>query len=404
MGLEPMTVTALTGYIKTLLEGDAVLSQVVVRGEVSNYKLHSSGHHYFTLKDEGAVIPCVMFSREAAKLRFRLESGMKVVLYGRIGLFVKSGQYQIYASDIQPEGVGALFVAFEQLKERLRQEGIFDTAHKKPLPRYPRRVALITSPTGAAVQDMIRVLRGRFPLAKVLVCPVKVQGEGSALEIADMLDYVNTHRLADLIITGRGGGSIEDLWAFNEEPVARAIFRSDIPVISAVGHEPDVTIADFAADVRAATPSNAAELAVRDGRQVLVQLGNAQALLTRLMSGKLDAARARLSAAADRNVMRSPYGYIEERRMLLGLLTAQLESAQSRRVEGARRRFLTLAATLDAISPLKVLSRGYSMVSREGKLVKSVKELSPGDRISLKLSDGTAEALVEQTERKKKNG
>jgi len=404
MRVEPMTVTALTGYIKTLLEQDDVLSQVVVRGEVSNYKLHSSGHHYFTLKDEGAVIACVMFSREAKSLRFRPEGGMKVVLYGRIGLFAKSGQYQIYATDMQPEGVGALFVAYEQLKERLRLEGLFDSQRKKPLPRYPRRIALITSPTGAAVQDMIRVLRQRFPLARVLVCPVKVQGEGAAFEIAAMIDYVNDHRLADLIITGRGGGSIEDLWAFNEEPVARAIYSSEIPVISAVGHEPDVTIADFVADVRAATPSNAAELAVRDGRQVQVQLGNAQALLTRLMSAKLDSARARLSAAADKNVMRSPYGYIEERRMLLGLLTSQLESAQARRIEGDRRRYVSLAATLDAISPLKVLGRGYSMVSREGQVVKSVQDLAPGDHIVLRLSDGTADALVEHTERKKKNG
>ena len=268
MAQKAITVTQLNEYLKNLFAADRNLQNVCVSGEISNFKRHSSGHLYFTLKDEESVISAVMFRGDAMKLRFRPESGMKVLLLGRVSLYPKSGQYQIYVSAMQPDGIGSLYMAFEQLKERLYKMGLFDPAAKQALPRYPKKIALITSPTGAAVRDMIRVLRHRYPICDVLVCPVKVQGEGAAEEVAAMIDYVNEHDLADLIITGRGGGSLEDLWAFNEEIVALAIYNSRIPVISAVGHEPDVTISDYVADKRAATPSNAAELAVCDMREL----------------------------------------------------------------------------------------------------------------------------------------
>lgn len=394
MPIAPLSVTEVSEYIKTLLDEDRVLSQVCITGELSNYKVHSSGHHYFTLKDEGAVISAVMFRSDASKLRFRPESGMRVLLYGRISSFPKSGQYQVYASSMQPDGVGALYVAFEQLKEKLLNEGLFDGARKKPLPRYPRRVAVVTSPTGAAVRDMLRILGRRFPLCEVLICPVKVQGSGSAQEIAAMLDYVNRHALADVIITGRGGGSIEDLWAFNEEIVARAIARSQIPVISAVGHEPDVTISDFIADVRAATPSNAAELAVCDAGELRVRLGNAQALLNQLEHRLLRAKREQLAIYASRKVMLSPYEYLNERRMALGLLEQQMTAAVARMLSERRQRYVRAAAYLDAISPLKVLARGYSLATRDDQLIKSIKQLSIEDEFSLKLSDGAAKCRV----------
>lgn len=262
------TVTALNEYIKDLLDSDAGLAAVTVRGEVSNYKAYPSGHHYFSLKDETGALKCVMFKGSAIHLRFRPQNGMKVIAMGRVGVFPRDGVYQLYVSAMVPDGVGDLHAAFEQLKEKLQREGLFDLSHKKPLPAYPRKIALVTSPVGAAVRDMLRILEARWPLTQVCVLPVRVQGSEAAGEISRAIDYANAHQVADLIITGRGGGSMEDLWCFNEEIVARAIYRSQIPVISAVGHEPDVTIADFVADVRAATPSNAAELAVPDQNDV----------------------------------------------------------------------------------------------------------------------------------------
>ncbi len=404
MAMQPVSVTQLTQYIKLLLDRDEILSQVCVRGELSNYKAHSSGHQYFTLKDEGAVISCVMFRSDAAKLRFRPESGMKVILYGRVSLFPKSGQYQIYVTSLQPDGVGALAVAFEQLKRRLYQEGLFDPAHKKPLPVYPERVALVTSPTGAAVRDMIRILGRRWPMAQVLVCPVRVQGEGAAEEIAAMLDYVDAHRLADVIITGRGGGSMEDLWAFNEEIVARAIWRCTIPVISAVGHEPDVTISDFAADVRAATPSNAAELAVRDGDALRSGLRQLQARLEQAEQGRLARLRQRLDTLANSRVMVRPESCLQQRELYLEMLRQRLEHGGQAVLSRQQQRFSRTAAKLDALSPLKVLGRGYAMVSREGAVVRSAAQLKSGDAIAVSLADGTAQCTVETVQRRNKRG
>ena len=404
MAMQPVSVTQLTQYIKLLLDRDEILSQVCVRGELSNYKAHSSGHQYFTLKDEGAVISCVMFRSDAMKMRFRPESGMKVILYGRVSLFPKSGQYQIYVTAMQPDGVGALAVAYEQLKRRLHEEGLFDPAHKQPLPNYPHRVALITSPTGAAVRDMTRILGRRWPMAEVLVCPVRVQGEGAAEEIAQMLDYVDKHQLADVIITGRGGGSLEDLWAFNEEIVARAIYRCTIPVISAVGHEPDVTISDYVADVRAATPSNAAEIAVQDEAAIRSSLRQLQLRLEQAEGRKLTQLRQRLDALAQKPVMKRPEAYLQQQELQLEMLRQRLEHAGTGVVQKNALRFQRAAAKLDALSPLKVLSRGYAMVTREDAVVRSVTQLQPGDPVAVALSDGTVQCTVDAVQRRKQRG
>lgn len=404
MAMQPVSVTQLTQYIKLLLDKDEILSQVCVRGELSNYKAHSSGHQYFTLKDEGAVISCVMFRSDAMKMRFRPESGMKVILYGRVSLFPKSGQYQIYVTAMQPDGVGALAVAFEQLKRRLYEEGLFDPAHKQPLPSYPHRVALITSPTGAAVRDMTRILGRRWPMAEVLVCPVRVQGEGAAEEIAQMLDYVDKHQLADVIITGRGGGSLEDLWAFNEEIVARAIYRCTIPVISAVGHEPDVTISDYVADVRAATPSNAAEIAVQDEVAIRSSLRQLQLRLEQAEGRKLTQLRQRLDALAQKPVMKRPEAYLQQQELQLEMLRQRLEHAGTGVVQKNALRFQRAAAKLDALSPLKVLGRGYAMVTREDAVVRSVTQLQPGDPVAVALSDGTVQCTVDAVQRRKQRG
>ena len=404
MAIQPVSVTQLTQYIKLLLDREEILSQACVRGELSNFKAHSSGHLYFTLKDEGAVISCVMFRSDAMKLRFRPESGMKVILYGRVSLFPKSGQYQIYVTNMQPDGVGALAVAFEQLKRRLHEEGLFDPNHKKPLPRYPERVALVTSPTGAAVRDMIRILGHRWPMAEVIVCPVRVQGEGAAEEIADMLDYVDKHQLADVIITGRGGGSMEDLWAFNEEMVARAIWRCQIPVISAVGHEPDVTIADYVADVRAATPSNGAELAVRDSEALQSALRQLQVRMEQAQMQKINRLRQRLDTLSKSRVMRQPDAYLQQQELHLEMLRQRLEHSGEVVLGKNRQRFERTAAKLDALSPLKVLGRGYAMVTREETVIRETAQLNPGDAISVSLSDGTAQCTVNTVQRRNKRG
>ena len=404
MALQPVSVTQLTQYIKLLLDRDEILSQVCVRGELSNYKAHSSGHQYFTLKDEGAVISCVMFRSDAMRMRFRPESGMKVILYGRVSLFPKSGQYQIYVTSMQPDGVGALAVAFEQLKTRLYEEGLFDAAYKKPLPSYPRRIALVTSPTGAAVRDMIRILGHRWPMAEVLVCPVRVQGDGAAEEIAAMLSYVDRHGLADVIITGRGGGSLEDLWAFNEEIVARAIRQCETPVISAVGHEPDVTISDFVADLRAATPSNAAELAVPDGESLQRYLRQLMLRMEQAESQRLRHLRQQVERLAKSRVMTRPEAYLQQQDLHLEMLRQRLEHAGQRILQMNTQRFRQTVAKLDALSPLKVLGRGYAMVTLAEQVVRSVEQLAPGADITVQFSDGTAQCRVENLQRRKQRG
>ncbi|MEG1857577.1 MAG: exodeoxyribonuclease VII large subunit [Pseudoflavonifractor sp.] len=384
-----LTVSQLNGHIKDLLDEDGTLSGVYVRGELSNYKTYPSGHHYFSMKDEGGTLRCVMFRREAESLRFRPENGMKVIAFGRVTVFPRDGQYQLYCNALQPDGVGDLHVAFEQLKEKLFREGLFDSGHKKPLPRLPRRIALVTSSAGAAVRDMIRILGARWPLAQIAVVPVRVQGAEAPGEIAAAIGWVNRQNAADLIITGRGGGSMEDLWAFNEEIVARAIYASQIPVISAVGHEPDVTIADFVADLRAATPSNAAELAVPDQNDVYETLFRMTARMDRAASQRISDAQNRLLRAKQCRALQSPMNYIEDRRVLLDYQQRCLAHGLSAALGQERARFAHLAASLDAMSPLKVLGRGYAIIKSEhGGMVKSVRDVLPGERLTIRVTDG----------------
>ena len=386
---EPISVTALNQYVKGLLDRDRLLSQVLVRSEISNYKVYPSGHHYFSLKDAESSVRCVMFRREAASLRFRPENGMKVVVSGRVSVFPRDGVYQLYCSHMMPDGVGELAFAFERLKERLHREGLFDPARKKPLPAYPHTIALVTSPAGAAVRDMIRILGARWPMAKVLVIPVRVQGEGAAQEIAQALDLVNACRMAEVIITGRGGGSMEDLWAFNEETVARAIARSEIPVISAVGHEPDVTIADFAADLRASTPSNGAERAVPHQGEVRDTLAHWDARLQRAMDQTLQRRREQLDRARSSPFLQSPLRSIQEKRLLLDYQQQRLVHGMERQVQASRERAGRLAAALEALSPFRVLGRGYSIAQKEdGTVLSSIEQVTAGEGLSLRLADG----------------
>ena len=391
------TPTQLNQYIKGRMDTDPILSKILVRGELSNYKMYPSGHHYFSLKDSEGTVRCVMFRGNAAALRFRPENGMQVIAAGRVSVFPRDGQYQLYCDRLTPEGAGELAVAFEQLKKKLAAEGLFDPARKKPLPRFPQKIALVTSVAGAAVRDMIRILGVRYPLAEVILVPVLVQGEGAAQDIAAALDLVNENRLSDIIITGRGGGSMEDLWAFNEECVARAISRSQIPVISAVGHEPDVTIADFVADVRASTPSNAAELAVPDQNDLYTRLGSVQEYLRKTAAGMLGAHRQGLTFLAQNPALQNPERYFEGKRLLLDYQSQALTHALEQYVNQRRERLGRLAASLEAMSPLKVLGRGYTIAqTTQGQVVASVRQLAPGDLVHLKWSDGAASCRVEE--------
>lgn len=392
---EPISVTALNQYVKGLLDRDRVLSQVMVRGEVSNYKRYPSGHHYFSLKDAESSIRCVMFKREAMSLRFQPENGMRVILSGRVSVFPRDGAYQLYCNRMVPDGVGELALAFEQLKNKLSREGLFDPAYKKPIPAFPKRIALVTSPAGAAVRDMIRILGARWPMAEVVVVPVRVQGEEAPEEIARGIDLVNACGLADLIITGRGGGSMEDLWAFNEEEVARAIFRSELPVISAVGHEPDVTIADFVADLRASTPSNAAELAVPNRQDWQDTLGHCAARLDRAVDRRLGQGRERLARLQSSPFLRSPLRTIQEKRLLSDYQQQRMVHAMGRALGEDRQRMAGLAASLDALSPYRVLRRGYSITQTgDGRAVSTIEQVDVGDALTIRVSDGSLTCTV----------
>lgn len=394
-----LTVTQLNNRIKGLIDMDPALADVCVRGELSNYKIYPSGHHYFTLKDSESSIRCVMFKSSASKLRFRPESGMGVTAFGRVSVYPRDGAYQLYCSGLMPEGTGDLQVSFEQLKKKLDEEGLFDRTHKKPLPRYPERIAIITSSAGAAVHDIIRILGHRWPLTKVLLLPVRVQGTEAPPEIVGAIRYANEFKVADVIITGRGGGSIEDLWAFNDERVARAIYASEIPVISAVGHEPDVTISDYVADVRASTPSNAAELAVPDINEFTEGLHSYEIRSRQAMAKRLAALRTKLDSISGKRVMQDPAASIDNRRIELDRSRDRLVSAQEHILSEKKHEFVRLTAALDAMSPLKVLSRGYSITTGSGgKNIKSVNEIHAGDKLTVRLADGTAGCTVDNVE------
>ena len=395
MAQQVLSITQINEYIRTMMDSDALLTGLAVKGEISNYKMYPSGHHYFTLKDEGGALKCVMFKGSAMRLKFRPENGMKVIAMGKITVYPRDGAYQMYCAGLVLDGVGDLYAAFEQLKAKLAAQGLFDPGHKKPLPKYPATIGIITSSAGAAIHDMLRILKKRYPLIKVRLLPVRVQGVEAPGEIAAAISYANHFKLADLLIVGRGGGSIEDLWAFNDERVAYAIYHSQIPVISAVGHEPDVTISDFVADLRAATPSNAAELAVPDQDALRQNLDNISAAMSNLLSRQLKNARRQLTMLSQSPSLTSPDQYIVQRRKNLELLKGRVYTAQTRIIHNHKQKFIAATAKLDAMSPLKVLTRGYAMAqNEEGTVVRSVEQTKIGDRLMVSVSDGVLTTTV----------
>lgn len=399
MAQNVLSISQLNEYIRGRMDADPLLTQVAVRGEISNYKLYPSGHHYFTLKDESSALKCVMFKGNAIRLRFRPENGMKVIAMGKVSVFPRDGAYQLYCTAMAMDGVGDLYAAFEQLKRKLDAQGLFDPAHKKPLPKYPGTIGIITSSAGAAIHDMLRILKKRYPLSNIRLLPVRVQGVEAPGEIAAAIRYANYWHLADLLIVGRGGGSIEDLWAFNDERVAYAIFESAIPVISAVGHEPDVTISDFVADLRAATPSNAAELAVPDQAALQQSLDSMTAAMVTVLNRQLRSAQQHLDVLSHSQTLKSADSYLQKLGKNLDILTNQLISVQNQNITQKNQRYIAAVSKLDAMSPLKVLSRGYAMVQNgRAEVVRSVKQTELGERITVRLSDGRLSATVMKKE------
>ncbi len=395
MAQQVLSVTQINEYLRSMMDGDRLLASLAVRGEISNYKVYPSGHHYFTLKDGGGALRCVLFKGNAARLRFQPDNGMKVIAMGKISVYPRDGAYQLYCTAMAMDGVGDLYAAFEQLKAKLAAQGLFDAGHKKALPKLPGTIGIVTSSAGAAVHDMLRILRKRYPLTKVRLLPVRVQGAEAPGEIAAAIRYANHYHLADLLIVGRGGGSIEDLWAFNDETVARAIYDSEIPVISAVGHEPDVTISDYVADLRAATPSNAAELAVPDQDVLRQTLDSFSAAMAAAISRQIKAARQHLNVLGASPALQSPEGYLHQRKKSLELLNNRLISGQMQGISRKKQRYIAMTAKLDAMSPLKVLTRGYSMVRAEdGSVIRSVAQSEIGQQITVTLCDGRLAARI----------
>lgn len=394
-GPQILSVGQLNQYLKSRFDSDPNLGSVAIRGEISNYKRYPSGHHYFSLKDTEGVLSCVMFRGSATRLRFAPANGMQVVAFGRVTVFPRDGRYQLYVDLMTADGVGDLHVAFEQLKEKLEKEGLFSPAHKKPIPACPDRVALITSGAGAAVRDMIRILGARWPVAKVVVLPVRVQGAEAPAELIGALRYANRHQVADVIIIGRGGGSIEDLWAFNDEGLARAIFASELPVISAVGHEPDVTISDYVADLRAATPSNGAELAVPDQSEMYARLNQLRLRMSRTVTERLRRERRELERMKASRSLTDPMAFVQDKRLLLDHQQQRMTVALERIVGRHRQRFGALCAGLDSMSPLKVLGRGYSMTQKDdGTIVTSAEQVAIGEHLNVTLHDGALGCVV----------
>ena len=395
--MQTVTVKQLNLFVKSLIEGDMRLNDIYVVGEISNFKNHyASGHLYFTLKDNDASIRCVMFRGYAQQVKFDVTDGLKVILRGRVSIYEKDGQYQFYAQEMHPDGLGDIALAFEQIKERLLKEGLLDPEKKRPIPKFPKKIAVITSETGAAVQDILNILTRRWPLCNIVMCPVSVQGENAVPEMLNALERVYAIDFCDLIIIGRGGGSIEDLWAFNDETLARKIYESSIPVISAVGHETDFTICDLVADLRAPTPSAAAELAVPDMGEIKYRLNSNKQRLIKALNGKLTLAKSRFSQAEN-----SPYikkgvqSIIEQRNLTVDTLFDRLTKRYTDILNINKMRFKTNLATLDALSPLKVLSRGYSVAEKDGIILKSSKDISVGDKFTLKLKDGSLNCIVD---------
>ena len=390
-----LTVTELNGYIKNIFENDRTLTSVSIRGEISNFVNHKNGHLYFSLKDEDSQIRAVMFRSSAQSLKFAPENGMKVVVHGSVSVYQRDGTYQVYVRKIEPDGIGALYLAFEQLKEKLRQEGLFDIQNKKSIPIFPERVGVITSPTGAAVRDIINVCKRRCPSADIYLYPSLVQGDGAVENLVSALDYFDKTKLVDVIIIGRGGGSIEDLWAFNSEILARKIHSVSIPIISAVGHETDFTICDFVADLRAPTPSAAAELSVPDTREIMLRLDALRERLALSLVRQVENKREALCRISEKDVLQSPELIIKQRRELLSDYYNSIITDINSLIKEKRTDMIINSEKLNALNPLLVIGRGYSLTEREGEIIKSVKNLTRGDRVDIRLSDGSVTALVE---------
>lgn len=399
-----LTVSQVNEYVKMLMDSNPILKNVWVKGEISNFKNHySTGHLYFSLKDDTGLLRAVMFRSSAQKLQFLPKDGMKVLVRGRISAFVRDGQYQIYADEMVPDGVGALYLAFEQLKQRLAAQGLFDEARKKPLPQYPMRIGIVTSPTGAAIRDMINILGRRFPCAEIRLYPAQVQGPEAPPQLIRGIEYFNRSRSADVIIVGRGGGSAEDLWAFNDERLALCVAASEIPVISAVGHESDFTICDFVADRRAPTPSAAAELAVPDRMELLRSLSVVSGKLSSVLLRRIETDRKRLRLLRESGVLAGTAPLLNEKRMGLFYIARSLDGSIRSSVQRSANRLTGAAARLEALSPLSVLSRGYSVVTDgAGTAVKSVSTMKPEDEIVVRVSDGTISATVKSVQKEKK--
>ena len=389
-----MTVSELNSYIKMLFDSDRHLNSVCVKGEISNFVNHRTGHLYFSLKDEDGDIRAVMFRTSAMKLKFMPENGMKVTVFGSVTVYPKNGSYQIYVNSMQPDGVGALYVAYEQLKAKLSAEGLFDEENKKPIPRFPERIGVVTSPTGAAIRDIINVLGRRYPSACVYIYPALVQGDGAAGTLIDGIDYFDRSGLVDTVIIGRGGGSIEDLWAFNDETLARRIYECRIPVISAVGHETDYTICDFVSDLRAPTPSAAAELCVPDIRELMIYLDILADKSERALFRSIEKKRERLDSIMSKRVLTNPCDGICLLKDKILFLLKNADSAYSQYLSNRRYRLVSGASKLEALNPLSVLTRGYSVVQKDGKAVSSVKSLNKNDTLCLRMRDGEADVVV----------
>ena len=394
MQYNPISVTELNKYIKNKIDKDEVLNNVLVKGEISNYKHHYTGHLYFTLKDENSLIKCIMFKSSAVNLKFEPKDGMKVMVFGTVSVFERDGVYQIYVKAMQEDGMGSLYKAYEELKAKLEKEGLFDANHKKKIPMFPKCIGVLTSNTGAVIRDIINVSTRRNPNVYIKLLPVPVQGEGAGEKIATAIKLMNEKKLADIIIVARGGGSLEDLWPFNEEVVARAIYNSELPVISAVGHETDFTIADFVADLRAPTPSAAAELAVPNISDIILKLESYNNRYKLALKKKVELMRLRYEKCMNSRVFKDPMQKINEKYMLIDIKIKAIQNSIVNIYKDKKTNLVKHISKLDALSPLKTLTRGYSIVQKDGKIIKSVNELQKDDEIEVKIIDGTAKAKI----------
>ncbi|MBQ3409546.1 MAG: exodeoxyribonuclease VII large subunit [Clostridia bacterium] len=390
----PITVTDLNLYIKDKFNNDEYLNNVLIKGEISNFKHHYTGHMYFTLKDEKSLIKCIMFKSYTANLRFVPKDGMKVIILGTVSVFERDGVYQIYCKGMQEDGFGSLHIAYEELKAKLEKEGLFDLKYKKPIPKMPKCIGVLTSNTGAVIRDIINVSTRRNPNVNIRLLPVPVQGEGAAVKIAKAIKIMNEKKLADVIIIARGGGSLEDLWPFNEEIVARAIFESELPVVSAVGHETDFSISDFVADLRAPTPSAAAELAVPNISDIIIKLDNYNLRYKNALKKKIEIMRLRYEKCMMNRVFRSPLQSIQDKYVYIDRINKSIQANISTKVQVSKTKMVELITKLDNLSPLKTLTRGYSIIKKENKVIKSVNEVKNGDEISIRLIDGKAKAKI----------